>query len=190
MRKAQARTTELKFFEKHHVFPKCIFGNNSYLVKLTPREHYIAHLLLAKARGHKYPKLWLAITRMNKPEVYNSKLYSLARKKTSEWRSFKNRTDFNYSKVLPLVRRNNSSFQDRPWLNFNAKVENVVFWKQADVVYDLYINKKYPEKQMYSYISKAINLPDSKLKVLRNIIKKIKEGWVPTRDKKWLHLVN
>lgn len=189
MRKAQARTTELEFFEKHHVFPKCVYGDNSYIVKLTPREHYIAHLLLAKARGYKYPKLWLAITRMNKPKVYNSRLYAFARKKTSEWRALKNRTEFNYVKVLPLVRKNNSANQNRPWLNYNAKLENRVFWKQADIVYDLYINKKYPKKQMYSYIGEVIGLPKTKLKVLRNIVKKIREGWVPTQDKKWLELV-
>lgn len=34
--------------ESHHIFPKCLFGENDSLVNLTPREHYIAHLLLYK----------------------------------------------------------------------------------------------------------------------------------------------
>lgn len=42
------------YYEKHHIIPKCIGGNNSRenIVKLTPEEHYIAHQLLIKI----YPK--------------------------------------------------------------------------------------------------------------------------------------
>ena len=38
------------YYEKHHIVPKCIGGNNTKenLVNLTPEEHYIAHQLLAK----------------------------------------------------------------------------------------------------------------------------------------------
>ena len=32
--------------EKHHVFPRSIFGDNSTIVLLTLREHYVAHKLL------------------------------------------------------------------------------------------------------------------------------------------------
>lgn len=41
-------------YEKHHIIPKTIGGDNSEnnIVRLTPREHYIAHLLLTKI----YPK--------------------------------------------------------------------------------------------------------------------------------------
>jgi len=36
------------FYEKHHIVPKCLGGDNSLenKVNLTPREHFIAHLLL------------------------------------------------------------------------------------------------------------------------------------------------
>jgi hypothetical protein len=40
--------------EAHHVFPKCLFGDNQTLVNLTPREHYLAHLLLYKMYLKKY----------------------------------------------------------------------------------------------------------------------------------------
>lgn len=38
------------YTEKHHIIPKSLGGSNesSNLVKLTPREHYICHLLLVK----------------------------------------------------------------------------------------------------------------------------------------------
>ena len=39
------------YTEKHHIKPRCLGGDNSdeNLVRLTPREHFIAHILLAKA---------------------------------------------------------------------------------------------------------------------------------------------
>lgn len=188
MNRALSRHDISERIEKHHVFPQCVYGKNSFVVKLTRREHYIAHLLLAKFLGKQHPKLWLAITRMNKPSVYNSRLYSLARQKTSEWRSLKNRTELDYSRVLPRIHRNNSLLQNRPWKNFNVKKNNLIFWKKADVVYDLYINKKYPDKQMHSYICGKIGLPMSKLKILRNMIRLIDSGWIPSQDKEWLQL--
>ena len=155
---------------------------------MTYREHYIAHLLLAKISGDRHPKLWLALTRMNKPEVYNSRLYSVARRKCSELRAFKNRTEFDYSKVLPILHRNNSVLQNRPWKNFNAREDNLVFWRRADIVYDSYVSKEYPEGGMHSYLSKKIDLPRSKLKILRNILKMIDKGWIPAQDEEWLRL--
>jgi hypothetical protein len=69
-------------YEKHHIIPKTIGGDDSRsnLVKLTPREHYIAHLLLTKI----YPKedglkiAWqlMACTRDNFNKVkFSSKMY-------------------------------------------------------------------------------------------------------------------
>jgi len=41
---------KLQYFEKHHVIPKCLGGNNlkENLVLLTPKEHFICHKLLCK----------------------------------------------------------------------------------------------------------------------------------------------
>ena len=46
----KATTTEDTYYEYHHVVPKSEGGNDDErnIVKLTAREHYIAHLLLAK----------------------------------------------------------------------------------------------------------------------------------------------
>jgi len=48
----------VKGFERHHILPKALggeegFGNKANIVLLTPREHYIAHLMLWKAYGKK-----------------------------------------------------------------------------------------------------------------------------------------
>lgn len=38
-----------EYYEKHHLFPKSIFGKNQTVVKLSLKEHYIAHYLLFRA---------------------------------------------------------------------------------------------------------------------------------------------
>ena len=72
IRKAQDRQVPECYTEKHHIFPKSIFGNNNKIVRLTAREHYIAHALLEKAclirYGEKHPhtiKMRHAFWRMN-----------------------------------------------------------------------------------------------------------------------------
>lgn len=51
--------------EKHHVFPKSIFGDNSILVSLTLREHFFAHKLLVKmTTGKNKSKMVIAAFKM------------------------------------------------------------------------------------------------------------------------------
>lgn len=44
---------ETEYYERHHIIPKCVGGNDDEenLIYLTTEDHYIAHLLLAKAFG-------------------------------------------------------------------------------------------------------------------------------------------
>ncbi len=42
------------YSEKHHIYPKSIYGENLELVKLTAKEHYICHLLLWWGLRSKY----------------------------------------------------------------------------------------------------------------------------------------
>jgi len=73
------------YCEAHHITPKSMSGSDddSNLVNLTAREHFIAHYLLAKAYGGDQ---W-------RPLLYwkerNSRLYDLARLKVSELMKFK-----------------------------------------------------------------------------------------------------
>jgi hypothetical protein len=60
-------------FEKHHIIPKSLGGNDtkSNLVVFTPREHCLAHMLLAKMySGHAKAKMIMAI---NSLMVYRNK---------------------------------------------------------------------------------------------------------------------
>lgn len=64
IKKAETRTDLTGYIEKHHVFPKSIFGNNKRLVKLTAKEHYIAHALLEKIYIKRYGKTHNKTTKM------------------------------------------------------------------------------------------------------------------------------
>ena len=79
------------YYEKHHYIPKSIIPNNN-LVALTSREHYIAHLLLAKCVTPQYQKKMVyAITAMKFKVVdrikINSKLYSILQLKANQLRA-------------------------------------------------------------------------------------------------------
>lgn len=53
----KAKSRELNpetYYEKHHVFPKSLFGENNYLVSLTYKEHIVAHHLLVKMARKRY----------------------------------------------------------------------------------------------------------------------------------------
>ena len=90
IRKAENRTLPEGYTEKHHTFPKSIFGKNKRIVILTAREHYIAHVLLEKICITRYGcKHWktqkmlfahLSMKSDNK-RYFNSKLYENARKR-------------------------------------------------------------------------------------------------------------
>jgi hypothetical protein len=64
--------------EAHHIFPKCLGGTNdpTNLVNLTYREHYIAHLLLAKIHGG---PLWHAVNLMGRLKKYSNRHYERSR---------------------------------------------------------------------------------------------------------------
>ena len=76
------------YVEKHHIIPKSEGGRDEppNLVNLTAREHYIAHLLLAKIYNDQ--SMWCAVQMMRNGNnsglrkfKFNSRLYELARVK-------------------------------------------------------------------------------------------------------------
>ena len=65
----------LQGYERHHILPRSLGGldNKENLIKLTPREHFIAHLILWKAYGREMSK---AIWYMCNKKTYSSSLSS------------------------------------------------------------------------------------------------------------------
>lgn len=98
IRKAENRTPPEDYTEKHHIFPKSIFGDNNRVVILSGREHYIAHALLEKICIKRYGlnhwktyKMNLAFICMrgNNREYDNSYLYESAKVRRSKIKSGK-----------------------------------------------------------------------------------------------------
>lgn len=73
-RRCRNATSEKTYI--HHIVPKSEGGSDdkSNLVSLTAREHYIAHLLLAKIYNDQ--KMWCAVQMMGKKFRYNSRLFA------------------------------------------------------------------------------------------------------------------
>lgn len=79
--KAKNRET-LEYTEKHHVLPRCMGGSDEHsnLVRLTAREHYIAHWLLAKAyRSRKLVFAWRSMAMDPLGKRYTSHSFKYAR---------------------------------------------------------------------------------------------------------------
>lgn len=103
IRKAKIRNLKTGYIEKHHIFPKSIFKNSTEVVNLTYREHFIAHLLLAKICNKRYGqnhiktrKMNMAIHRMiytTKSIKQNSRKYDIARKAVKLAKIGKSRPD-------------------------------------------------------------------------------------------------
>jgi hypothetical protein len=60
---ARMASPPVGYSEAHHIVPKCMGGGDDpgNLIRLTPEDHFFAHLLLAKAHGG---RLWYAVVRM------------------------------------------------------------------------------------------------------------------------------
>lgn len=88
---AISRGTVDGYKETHHIKPRSMGGTDdkSNLVQLTAREHFVAHILLAKIYGG---NLWFAVLAMasgsnRKEKYFNSKLYDIAKRENSIVRS-------------------------------------------------------------------------------------------------------
>lgn len=88
-----------QYYEKHHIIPKCLNGNDSIdnIANLTAREHFICHLLLTKMvennSGIKFALHMMTNVNGNQQRNYkiNSRIYDYIKKLNSEACSQRNR---------------------------------------------------------------------------------------------------
>lgn len=100
---AAARTQQIDgYYETHHIVPKAEGGSDdtTNLVKLTARQHYIAHLLLAKIYNDCAMYCALAMmksktTSMDRDFHFNSRLYEKMKMKRSKFMSERMRGNTN-----------------------------------------------------------------------------------------------
>lgn len=104
---AQVKVNRAGYLESHHIIPKSLGGSNdiSNKVSLTPKEHYICHLLLTKmVEGVAQRKMWYAHYMMMKGiKRYrpSSRMYDLAKRNLSL--ANKDRPGPNLGRKLPGV---------------------------------------------------------------------------------------
>lgn len=106
----RARTRSLDgYCEKHHILPRCMGGNDAKdnIVKLTAKEHFLAHKLLVRI----YPKnkgVWFALIAMGRLHQFKSRIFSSERETAAFMR-----TGFKYSeeskKKMSLAKANKPS---------------------------------------------------------------------------------
>lgn len=90
--KQHPRSKKEGYYEKHHIIPKSCGGTDeaSNLVLLTPKEHFICHLLLLKMMKseYHYHKMVFALNAMSRPRgdkpAYTSAMYVYLKPKIAE----------------------------------------------------------------------------------------------------------
>lgn len=110
------RDLKESYFEKHHIIPKCCKGTNDKdnLIKLTSKEHFIAHLLLTKMVSDKNLKIRLtwALHRMVFSAQGTSRLYSHYRKL---WSDFQKNNHHAHRENNHVYRENLSNIISKHW---------------------------------------------------------------------------
>jgi hypothetical protein len=122
IRRATVRTIQ-SGYEVHHINPKCLGGGNESenLVRLTPREHYVAHQLLVKIFPNEL-NLYRALKIMSGSSRCSNRLYAWIRKGVIE-----NANKLNKPQRKMMVEKRNSGlsfFNLRQWVleEFNIEI--------------------------------------------------------------------
>lgn len=99
-RKLLNRSKETGIYEKHHILPRSLGGlnNKENIILLTPKEHYIAHLLLVYMyEGKNKSKMSYALFRMCQNNPYQNRKISSNQFNTSKLIMIKNCSGINGS---------------------------------------------------------------------------------------------
>jgi hypothetical protein len=114
---AKSRTTLTELFDKHHIIPRSMGGSDgkSNIVKLTLREHFVCHLLLAKIHGGGMLHAALMLSSFGR---YGSRHYKWVRERYIKERLI---GDNNPARRFPCTDRkrklNSEGSKDRKWVN-------------------------------------------------------------------------
>lgn len=75
------------YAENHHITPKCLGGSNrpENIVRLTAREHFIAHRLLTRIHPNN-KGIWYALIAMGRIAGFKGKIFASERKRAADMR--------------------------------------------------------------------------------------------------------
>lgn len=117
------------YSERHHILPKKLGGTNkpSNLIRLTPEDHFFAHLLLAKIHGG---SMWAPVALMaGKIEKRSRKAYGWARRALSKSLSGDSAYQFDY-KIRSLIHMDGRAWSglqsEMPQLGMSKSLANMV----------------------------------------------------------------
>jgi hypothetical protein len=119
-------------FERHHIIPKSLGGTNllQNIARLTPREHFICHMLLTKmTEGQDKAKMVNAALRLandHKGRCINSKIYALIKRERAQYLSETTRGSNNsfFGKKHTEKTRKKMSESRRKWSYTEEHIEN------------------------------------------------------------------
>jgi hypothetical protein len=211
VRRGQNRILE-GYSEKHHIIPRCIGGNDeeTNLVSLTPEEHYLCHLLLVKIYPNniRLVKAAMFMVSANKDQQRNNKAYGWLKRQYSEYMrgpnnptklngiwnkgitGYKNKVNFS-DKTIELMsarmKDKNPCAGVKPWNHPRATDYSKSVWKQADAVYQVWIDNSKPSYcKLYTLVNKKCYTNDSKvIGPYMNLVKYFRSGWIPKQDQEW-----
>jgi hypothetical protein len=165
------------YVERHHIIPKSCGGSDDKfnLVSLTPREHFIVHLLLTKIlKGNNKAKMILAFNFMCDLKKKNSRLFDnlrskglkiLSKKLTGRKIPKETKDKIKYARQFQVCsdeqRKNYSKiYSNLIWVNFNGKSKRI-----KKELKQQYLNKGYKLGRDMSYMTiKTRNLLSQKTK--------------------------
>lgn len=209
--RAQMRTLQ-GYKETHHIFPKCLGGDDSpsNLVELTPEEHYICHLLLVKIYPNniRLVKAAMFMVSSSTHQQRNNKLYGWLKRKYSTYMTgpnnptkikgpwnkgvngYKNKVNFSEKSMKQFSERmksKNPCHGVKPWRHPRATDYSKSVWKNADNLYQLWLNNGKPSYcKLYTLANDQCYTNDNKvIGPYMNIVKYFRNGWVPQQDSQW-----
>jgi hypothetical protein len=110
-KESEVRRTSGRYFEEHHVIPRCIVASSSNTVPLTAREHILAHALLVKF----FPKIKLiwASSLMGVRKDSNPALNALSRERLGKysWTKTEEGREFLSNMATDLALQGRNGFQ-------------------------------------------------------------------------------
>lgn len=212
VRRGQNRILE-GYSEKHHVVPRCIGGTDdaTNLVSLTPEEHYLCHLLLVKLHPNNIRLVKAAMFMVSSTDNVkrNNKAYGWLKRQYSEYmRGPNNPTKLNgtwnkgvtgYKNKVNFTEDSRKLFAERmigeknpcsgvkPWNHPRATDYSKSVWKQAELLYELWVNNSYPSYSKLYYLAngKCYTTESKVIGPYMNMIKYFRNGWIPTQDTEW-----
>jgi hypothetical protein len=205
------------YTERHHIIPRCMGGTDelSNLVDLTAEEHYVCHQLLVKM----YPEeiglvraaMFMTASGLG-PKRHGNKMYGWLKRRFSEYMKgpnnpstvngtwnkgvtgYKNKVNFSEKTINAMTERmktKNPCAGVKPWNHPRATDYSKSVWKQADLLYNVWITHNKPSYcKLYTLWNNKCYTNESKvIGPYMNMVKYFKNGWIPTQDQEWVGFI-